>query len=585
MSLVKPNRPRFCTLDELAAMVPDGARLSVGGHHFARLPLQLVRAVAARGPRDLRHFSWGGGLPLEIMLEAGAIAEIDLCFSSLDVFGLAPRFRKFAEDGTGPVRDWPALAMIQSLRARQQNLPFLPMQVPAGSDIMRRCPAMRLFRDPASGREVVLVEAAEIDVLLLHAPRADSMGNVEIYGAQALDLLQVGAARTVLVTVDEIVPAGALVANGRQSILLRNRISAIAEVPFGAYPSSSLPFHATDYERLHRLLQGELGMLCEGTALPAEGVPEDLRRAPGIPAAEIAPEAFLDGAAEDGPATIEEIVSVRIARLLDNNSFASAGAVSPLANVAYRLAKATFAPDLIVSTLSSGHLDIAPGVMTLTLLEAMDAETAVAHASGDGTYSEFYQGGYVTHEIVAAAQVDARCRINAISLTTPSGKTLRLPGQGGMADVANMHRDFVVYLPRHSPMALVTEVAEVSAARGLIDDAERVSAGYRPGDIWLITDLCVFRFDRKLDRLVVVELMPGVLPGQVVAATGFEVVFAEGCATVTLPTAEELWLLRRQIDPLGLRRLEFVSAKERTPLLEEIIARDRAGLNRLLDKS
>ena len=46
---------------------------------------------------DSRYVSWAGGLPLEILLEADAVAEIDICFSSLDIFGLPPRFRAAAE--------------------------------------------------------------------------------------------------------------------------------------------------------------------------------------------------------------------------------------------------------------------------------------------------------------------------------------------------------------------------------------------------------------------------------------------------------------------------------------------------------
>ncbi len=87
-SLVKPNRPRFVDLDALAGMVADGDRLGIGGHHFARLPMALIAAVAARGVRDLRYTSWAGGLALEYLLEAVAVASVDLCFSSLDIFGL-----------------------------------------------------------------------------------------------------------------------------------------------------------------------------------------------------------------------------------------------------------------------------------------------------------------------------------------------------------------------------------------------------------------------------------------------------------------------------------------------------------------
>ena len=54
MSLVKPNRPRFVKVEELAAMVQPGNTFGVGGHHFARLPIALLRAIGQRGVKDLR---------------------------------------------------------------------------------------------------------------------------------------------------------------------------------------------------------------------------------------------------------------------------------------------------------------------------------------------------------------------------------------------------------------------------------------------------------------------------------------------------------------------------------------------------
>jgi glutaconate CoA-transferase subunit A len=151
---VKPNHPAVASLDALAARVASGSRLSVGGHHFARLPIALLRAVVDRRVTDLNYFAWAGGLPLELLLEAEAIAAIDICFSSLDIFGLPPRFRAVAEARSLPVNGWPALTMIQGLRAAQQNLPFMPVQLPEGSTMMERCPAVRFHRDARTGRTI-----------------------------------------------------------------------------------------------------------------------------------------------------------------------------------------------------------------------------------------------------------------------------------------------------------------------------------------------------------------------------------------------------------------------------------------------
>jgi glutaconate CoA-transferase subunit A len=214
--------------------------------------------------------------------------------------------------------------------------------------------------------------------------------------------------------------------------------------------------------------------------------------------------------------------------------------------------------------------------MVLSLLESLDAETAVAFAGGDDTYSTYYQAGAVTHEIIAAAQVDARAQVNNIRLRKKDGGFVRLPGQGGMADVANMHRDYVLYVPRHSPLALVREVEIASCARAYVGADERRAQGYRPGKVRLVTDLCVFALDRESRELVVIETFPGVTRERIAEATGFPVRFASECTELPPPNRAALQVLRERIDPFGLRRLEFVGARDRGALLDEIIANDRA---------
>ncbi|MBN8999367.1 MAG: CoA-transferase, partial [Rhizobiales bacterium] len=531
-------------------MVESGDRFGVGGHHFARLPIALLRSIAASHKSDLAFTAWAGGLALEMLLEAEAVGSIDLCFSSLDIFGLPPRFRAAAESGAIAVRDWTALAMIEGLHAAQQNLPAALFQLPVGSAMMERVPGARAVADPVSGEAVGAVGPLVLDTVVLHAPRADASGNVQIIGARALDVAMVGAARKVLVTVDEVVPVGELAAAGRQTVLTRNQITAIAVVRGGAWPCSCLPFYATDYAALAKAFASG-APLAESLALPESGVGAHLRRAAGLRAADL-PARFPAIVPAPVAPSIDEVMATRLAAELDNGSFASAGAVSPLANVAYRLAKATHAPDMMLATLSCGHLDIAPSPMLLSALESLDAETAAAHAGGDDTYSTYYQAGAVTHEIIGAAQVDRLGRVNNLAIAKKSGGVLRLPGQGGMADVSNMHRDYAIYVTRHSPLALVERVDFASSGRGLLTDAERDAAGYRPGRAQIFTDLCVFRLDPRTRRLVVSELLPGVSRQRVAEATGFAVEIAPDCHELAPPAGELLDILRRQIDPLGL---------------------------------
>ncbi len=214
-------------------------------------------------------------------------------------------------------------------------------------------------------------------------------------------------------------PRGALAGMGRLTVIPRRLVTALAHVPEGAAPAACLPHYVTDWQALAALLaEGRLDARpCRFP--PSCATPRGLRRSIPPRSAPIS-----------GPARVDEVMAARLARLLDDDSFASAGAVSPLANVAYRLAKATHAPGLFLATFTAGHVDVPGGPLTLSLYEAADAAQAAAHAGGEDTYAAWYQAGRVSHEIIGAAQVDRQGRVNNLELTRPSGGRLRLAGQG-----------------------------------------------------------------------------------------------------------------------------------------------------------
>src|SRR5271170_3413938 len=241
---------KIVSLDELAQQVPTGARIGVGGVHLARLPIALIVSVLSLGRRDFTYVSWGGGLPLELFLQADALRKLIFCFSSLDIFGLAPRFREALETGRIEVEEWTALAMIQALHAAFFNLPEMPFQLPVGSDLMSVGNFWKQTVSPFTGEAIGQDRRLDIDVLLIHAQRADHDGNVEIQGARGLDVSLLGAGKTKLFTVEEIVEVGKLGDAPKSYVLPHSFVTAVACVPGGAYPTSCLPYYSTDYRRL-----------------------------------------------------------------------------------------------------------------------------------------------------------------------------------------------------------------------------------------------------------------------------------------------------------------------------------------------
>jgi glutaconate CoA-transferase subunit A len=282
------------------------------------------------------------------------------------------------------------------------------------------------------------------------------------------------------------------------------------------------------------------------------------------------------------PVTVDETMVCWLARRLDDTSICSAGAVSPLAVTSYLLAKATHAPGLTIFMTSGGLLDVALRPMLLGLGEALDTASAAVHCGGEDSYRWYYQQGRVTCEVVTAAQIDRRARTNNIAVTSPRGRVVRLPGQGGMADVADLHQNFYLYLTRQSPLNLVESVEHVSAARAVVDASSRLRAGLTPGIVALITNLAAFVFDQDRGELVPQSIHSGVSAAELVEATGFQLELPAGLPETEPPSPEMLRVLREEVDPFGIRRLEFAPARERTDVLAACIAAETDLLDRAL---
>jgi glutaconate CoA-transferase subunit A len=238
--------------------------------------------------------------------------------------------------------------------------------------------------------------------------------------------------------------------------------------------------------------------------------------------------------------------------------------------VSYLLAKKTHAPTLTIIALNGGFIDIDFHPMSLTLAEPLEFGSAKVCWGGDETYHWYYQQGRITHEVITVAQVDVRGRTNNAWIAI-KGKTLRLPGQGGMADVANLHQHFILYLTRHSPERLVEAVEFCTASRGLLTDEERKQAGVQPGKVRLISDLGVFELDPEKKRFRLVSIHPGISLDKVQAQTGGDFLIADPLPLTEPPSAEELRLIREEVDPFGIRQLEFVPGRDRLAMIQRIL--------------
>ena len=94
------------------------------------------------------------------------------------------------------------------------------------------------------------VPAIQPDLVLLHAQRADALGNVQYLGAPFFDPFLAQAGKRVVVSVDEIVSTEEVRRTNHLTRIPAAFVNAVVDVPSGAHPSASAGKYGIDEAHL-----------------------------------------------------------------------------------------------------------------------------------------------------------------------------------------------------------------------------------------------------------------------------------------------------------------------------------------------
>jgi acyl CoA:acetate/3-ketoacid CoA transferase alpha subunit len=236
------RRARVMTAAEaVEAFVEPGAVLGLGGQNINRCPMALVHEVVRQNIGELTVVGCNLSLPLDHLVAAGLVVRTEQGSGNLEKFGTLFSWRRAVEANRIVVRDYSHLSMASRFLAGAMGLPFMPVRSLLGSSVLERLVAEEdavVTADPWSGEPVVLVRACTPDVSLIHANAADEDGNVVIDGVTSHEVDMVRASRHVIVSVEEVLPAGAFDAQPERVTISGAYVSAVVEQPWGAWPTS-----------------------------------------------------------------------------------------------------------------------------------------------------------------------------------------------------------------------------------------------------------------------------------------------------------------------------------------------------------
>jgi glutaconate CoA-transferase subunit A len=226
--------------------VPDGACVALEG--FTHLiPFAAGHEIIRQARRGLHLVRMTPDLVYDQMIGMGCASRLTFSWGGNPGVGSLHRLRDAVE------KEWPSpleldehthAGMAAAYCAGAARLPFGMLRGYIGTDLVKVNPRIRSVECPFTGERLAAVPAINPDVTVLHAQRADREGNVALHGIVGAQREAALAARSLVVTVEEVVES---LPPAMNSIVLPHWVvSAVAHCPGGAYPAYAQGYYGRD---------------------------------------------------------------------------------------------------------------------------------------------------------------------------------------------------------------------------------------------------------------------------------------------------------------------------------------------------
>ena len=227
-----------------------------------------------------------------------------------------------------------------------------------------------------------------------------------------------------------------------------------------------------------------------------------------------------------GPASFrdEELLADVIARIVGEVRHIAVGNASPIPATAALLLRARGGGMPYVSLLQSRRHSF-----------FTDGGRELFDCAGQGRIDVFFLSG---------GEIDGSGNVNLVGIGDPDRPKVRFPGSFGSAHLYYVVPKVVLFRTEHSRRTLVERVSFVSAPGTSPPNV------YRPGGpVALVTNRCVFAFDRARGRFRLDSVHPGHTVAEIAEHTGFAYDCSDDVATTPAPGAATLQILREVVAP------------------------------------
>jgi glutaconate CoA-transferase subunit B len=243
--------------------------------------------------------------------------------------------------------------------------------------------------------------------------------------------------------------------------------------------------------------------------------------------------------------TPSELMAVAGARELKNREVVAVGLGLPV--VASFLAKMTHAPEMTI-LFELGVIDPEPKDQGVGLADPRVWYRARVLSSFVDILGSILHKGRVDVGFLGGLETDRFGNLNTSLVGDPKGKFRHMVGSGGANDIASCARRTIIIM-RHEERKLRQAISFVTSPGYLSGGDSREKAGLRGGPSKVITDKAIFGFHPETREMMLLSIHPGITVEEVLNTMGFSPVVPKQVPWTEPPNAEQLRLIREQIDP------------------------------------
>jgi glutaconate CoA-transferase, subunit B len=240
----------------------------------------------------------------------------------------------------------------------------------------------------------------------------------------------------------------------------------------------------------------------------------------------------------------KELMICQAARQLRNGETVFVGIGLP--NLACNLARRLHAPELVL-IYESGAVGAVPERLPISIGDPALVTNSLSVCSMFDIFNFYLQGGLIDVGFLQGAQIDAHGNLNTTVIGNYEQPEVRLPGSGGACEIAILAKRVLIIAPQ-SKRSFPARVDFITSPGFLDDPNARKKLGMPgQGPAMVITDLGCYEFEEG--EMVLTSLHPDCTVEQVRENIGWDVRLSKHLKTTREPNAEELRIIREQLDP------------------------------------